>query len=245
MKTMDLKKSLLFFGIPGMVIFFMFNWVYELLVKLNLTINWVTFICLWGPLLVLLGIVLIKFKNSNTDFKEYFWINKLNKKQILIVLGAFIIVQAGETLLGFTRPILAALPGFNVPDFYPDIFQIDMKLEIPLKSFLGMNLPGNIYPVFFFLLWLIANIGCEEMLWRGYALPRMEKFFGKWAWLINGLLWNICIHFFMRWSFITLLPVTLIVPYLSQKYKSLWPGVIIHGLGNVLLYIVLIPSVIS
>jgi hypothetical protein len=40
------------------------------------------------------------------------------------------------------------------------------------------------------------------------------------------------------------LPVTLIVPYLSQRYKSLWPGVMIHGLGNMLLLVLMIPSAV-
>lgn len=245
MKEMDLRKTLLFFGVPGIVIFIMFNWVYLLLIKFHLPVHWVTFICLWVPLLILLGIVLFDFKKSALDFKEYFWVKKLTKKQLLIVLGAFIIVQGGEAFLSFTRPILSSLPGFGVPEFFPDIFRIDTNFEIPLKTFLGINLPGNLYPLWFFALWLIVNIGCEEILWRGYALPRMEKYFGKWAWIVNGLLWNISIHFFMRWSFIALLPVSLVVPYLSQRYKSLWPGVIVHGLGNVLLYVVLIPSVIN
>ncbi|MEL7568593.1 MAG: CPBP family intramembrane glutamic endopeptidase [Dehalobacterium sp.] len=241
---MDLKKAVLFFGLPGMSIFLMFTWVYELLLKLGFTIYWATFICLWGPLLVMLGIVFIRYHVSRADFKEYFLVNKLSRKQILVVLGAFIIVQVLESLLVFTRPILASLSGFHVPSYFPDLFRAEMEFKIPLESFLGMQLSGNIFPVYFWLLWLITNIGCEEILWRGYALPRMEKYFGKRAWLVNGLLWNICIHFFMRWSFIALLPVTLIVPYLSQKYKSMWPGVIIHGLGNMLIFAVMIPSIV-
>ena len=51
--------------------------------------------------------------------------------------------------------------------------------------------------------WLIVNIGCEEILWRGYALPLREKVFGKYAWI----------------------------------------GVIIHGTGNLLMYVLLIPGV--
>lgn len=239
---MDFRKTVLFFGIPGISIFLMFTWVYETLLQLGFTIYWATFICLWSPLLVMFGLVIVGYHRSKVDFKEYFFVNKLNKKEILLVLGAFIVVQVLEFLLGFTRPLLASVPGFHVPSYFPDLFRADMEFKIPLESFLGMELSGNIFPVFFWLLWLITNIGCEEILWRGYALPRMEHYFGKWAWLINGLLWNFSIHFFMRWSFIALLPVTLIVPYLCQNYKSLWPGVIIHGLGNILMFAVIIPS---
>lgn len=43
----------------------------------------------------------------------------------------------------------------------------------------------------------------------------------------------------------TLLPVTLMVPYLSQKLDSTWPGIIIHGTGNLLVFIILIPAIIG
>lgn len=190
----------------------------------------------------MLSIVLIKYKKSDCKVADYFWINKLNKKELLIVFTAFIIVQIAEGLLGFTRPILASLPGFQIPVYFPDLFQANMKFEIPMQSLLGIQLKGNEFAFFFFSICLITNIFCEEVLWRGYALPRMELFFGKWAWLINGLLWNISIHFFFRFSFITLLPISFIVPYLSQKYKSIWPSVIIHGIGNSLLFVLIIPS---
>lgn len=245
MKEMNMKNSALFFGVPGTSIFIMFNWVYKELIGRNLPIHWVTYLCLWGPILVMAGIIFTRFFMSGLKFKDYFRIGKLNNKQIVIVIGLFLVVQILESLLSFSRPLLASLPGLQVPSYYPDLFRIDMELKIPLDTFLSMRLKGNAFPIFFWLLWLITNIGGEELLWRGYALPRMEKYFGKWAWLVNGLLWNIFIHFFMRWSFVTLLPVTLTVPYLCQKYKSIWPGVLIHGLGNLLLFAILIPSVIN
>jgi len=245
MNKMDLKKSVLFFGLPGMGIFLMFARIYEILLKQGFTVYWAAYACLWGPLLVTLGIVIGRYHVSKSEFKEYFRVGRLNKKQILLVLGAFILVQVLESLLAFTRPMLATLPGFHVPGYFPDLFRIDMEFKIPMEALLGMKLSGSFSPVFFWLLWLITNIGCEEMLWRGYALPRMEKYFGKRAWLVNGLLWNICIHFFMRWSFITLIPVTLIVPFICQKYKSIWPGIIIHGLGNLLVLVLIIPSILA
>lgn len=217
MKEMNVKKAVLFFGIPGISIFLMFTLVYEEVIKRGLPVHWSAYLCLWGPILVMVGFVLTRFFISRLSFTDYFRIGKLSKRQILIVLGAFIAVQIFETLFSFSRPMLASLPGFHVPGYYPDLFRIDMELKVPLDTFLGIQVKGNAFPIFFWLLWLITNIGGEELLWRGYALPRMEKYFGRWAWLVNGLLWNICIHFFMRWSFITLIPVTLIVPYLCKS----------------------------
>ena len=242
MTTMNLQKTLLFFCLPGLAIFLLFSVLYKKLVSIGIPIHWATYMCLWAPLLALFVLVLCIFAMSKQKASDFFWINKLNFKQVLIVLGALLVVQILETALGFTRPLLASLPGFHVPDFFPDLFRVDTEFKIPMESFLAMNLSGNIFPLVFFGIWILTNIVCEEVLWRGYALPRMEKHFGKWGWLVNGLLWNLAIHFFFRWSLITLIPVSLAVPYLSQKYKSLWPGIIIHGGGNVLIYALLIPS---
>lgn len=242
MTTMNLKKTLLFFCLPGMAIFLLFSVLYKELVSMGIPIHWATYICLWSPLLVLLGSILCFFALSKQKAHTFFWINPLTLKQVVIVLGALVAVQVLETTLGFTRPVLASLPGFHVPEYFPDLFRVDTEFIIPMESFLGMELSGNIFPLVYFGIWILTNIVCEEVLWRGYALPRMEKHFGKWAWLVNGLLWNFAIHFFFRWSFIALIPVSLLVPCLSQKYKSLWPGIIIHGGGNVLIYALLLPS---
>lgn len=172
----EYEKFIDVFGIPGISIFFMFDWGYEKLINWDIPVHWSTFMCLWGPMLIMISFVLVRFFMSGLDFTNYFSIGKLNKKQVLIVIGAFLVVQILEALLSFSRPLLASLQGFQVPSYYPDIFRLDMELKVPLETFLGMKLKGNTFPIFFWLLWLIINIGCEELLWRGYALPRMEKF---------------------------------------------------------------------
>jgi membrane protease YdiL (CAAX protease family) len=245
MRPMTLQEALLFFGVPGLSIYLLFSYVYEQLVTSGMPIHWATYLCLWGPLVVQSVIILATYRRSKKRFHEYFWVSPLSLKQLILVIIGFIVVQIGETTLGFTRLYLAALPGFHVPDFYPDLFRVDTEFTIPMSMFLGLKLSGNVFPLVFFGFWLVTNIACEELLWRGFALPRMELTFGKWAWLINGLLWNIAIHFFFRWAFIVLIPISIVVPYLSQRYKSLWPGVIIHGLGNLLIYVLLIPSYLA
>jgi membrane protease YdiL (CAAX protease family) len=242
MKPMGPLPSVLFFGVPGLVIFALFSLAYPRLISMGVPIPWATYLCLWSPLIGMAIVVLVNFINSGKRFTEYFWMNSVSRKGYLIILVGLLVVQIFEASLGFTRPLLAQLPGFHVPEHYPDLFRVDTQFSIPMQQFLGMELSGNLYPLLFFGLWLLTNIFCEELLWRGYALARMELYFGKWAWLVNGLLWNIGIHFFFRWSFLTLIPISVIVPYLSQKYRSMIPGLIIHGVGNLLIYALLIPS---
>ena len=89
--------------------------------------------------------------------------------------------------------------------------------------------------VLLFLAWLpmfFFNIAGEELLWRGYLLPRQELAFGKNAWIINGLLWIVFhIPFGLR-IIIMVLPVFFTLPWLAMKTKSTWPGIILHGLVN-------------
>jgi membrane protease YdiL (CAAX protease family) len=243
MNIMNWKKSMLFFGIPGAWITINFLTLLPWLLDKGMPMFFSTTISLFIPIVALLIFIYIDYRKSNSSLSSFLWIKKLTKKEILICFALFILVQLGELALSGSREWLAGLPGFQVPSFFPDLFKPDYEIQIPLETFFGMKLKGN-YPILF--LWagfLILNIGGEELLWRGYALKRMEKYFGKWAWLVNGLLWNLFIHFFMRWSFIGLLPVSLVVPYICQKTKSLWPGVIIHGTGNLILYALLIPSI--
>lgn len=244
MSKMNIPKTLLFFGIPGVIIFYFFNYSLPLFLEDGMSLHWAVYISIWLPICLLSIFVIFIWKRSNKSLNDYFWVSRLSVKKLLLVFAIFICVQIAEGLLSFTRPALASLPFFNVPDHYPDFFKADFEFKLPFMVFMGLPVKGNYFFIFYWFLWLIPNILGEEFLWRAYALPRMEKYFGRWAWLINGLLWNISIHYYMRWSFITLLPTSLMVPYFSQKYKSWIPGIIIHGLGNVIFFIIIIVSVI-
>ena len=82
------------------------------------------------------------------------------------------------------------------------------------------------------LIWFpywILNILGEEFLWRGVMLPRQEIAFGRYAWLIHGLGWGL-FHIAFGWQLlITLIPLLFLQPYIVQKRKNSWIGVIMHG----------------
>ncbi len=245
MRRMNWLRTVLFFGIPGMSTFLIFQFLLPSMLKQGIKMYWAVFISLWSPILLLTLVILFQWKKSGQRFNHFFWVKKLDGKELLLVLVALIIVQIGEFSLASTRGVLSTLPGFSVPEYFPNLFKPDFEVAIPLQSFMDIELKGNMFAIWFWAIWLVINVGCEELLWRGYALPRMELYFGKWAWLINGLMWNVVFHFFMRWSLISLLPVSLLVPYLCQKTRSLWPGVIIHGIGNAMFFAIIIPSVLQ
>jgi len=81
-------------------------------------------------------------------------------------------------------------------------------------------------------IWLpywILNIMGEEILWRGTMLPRQELAFGKQTWLFHSMGWGI-FHIAFGWQLLViLLPVLFIQPYVVQRRKNTWVGVVIHG----------------
>jgi len=242
MKKMNLNKTILFFGVPGISMHLIFIHLYPSMIITGINEFWATFLSSWTIPMLMAIVIIIMWKSSNIKLKEYIFIRKLKKKELLIVICAFFATQAFETLLSPTRTFLSQFSAFQAPEVFPSLFKPDFELSLPATEWMGMHIQGEWLPFVLWGLWLVINIGVEEFLWRGYALPRMELHFGKWAWLVNGLCWNILFHFVMRWSVIGMLPISIIVPYLSQKYKSLWPGVIIHGTGNFLVFIILIMS---
>jgi membrane protease YdiL (CAAX protease family) len=79
--------------------------------------------------------------------------------------------------------------------------------------------------------WLLNIIG-EEILWRGVILPRQELVFKKNAWLIHGVFWGV-FHIAFGWQLLlTLMPILFIQPYVVQRHKNSWIGVVIHAAIN-------------
>lgn len=104
--------------------------------------------------------------------------------------------------------------------------------EVPLHpSFMSME-PLTRQRYWILGVWLpfwVLNIMAEEILWRGVVLPRHEAAFGQWAWLVNGIGWLL---FHLPFGFtilLTLAPTTLILPYVVQRRRNSWTGVVIHA----------------
>ncbi|MDX9924161.1 MAG: CPBP family intramembrane glutamic endopeptidase [Ignavibacteriaceae bacterium] len=87
-----------------------------------------------------------------------------------------------------------------------------------------------VYGVWAFLFFF--NVIGEEFLWRGYFLPRHELTYGKYAWFFNGILWMLFhIPFGYQYA-LTLIPLFFILPFLVQKQKNIWIGIIIYAAIN-------------
>ena len=67
----------------------------------------------------------------------------------------------------------------------------------------------------------------EELLFRGLLLPRMNKAFGKWDWLVNGLLFGLY-HLHQPWSILAIGSL-LLFALPTKLFRSAWFGIIAHS----------------
>jgi membrane protease YdiL (CAAX protease family) len=88
---------------------------------------------------------------------------------------------------------------------------------------------GRYWILFAWLPFWVLNILGEEFLWRGVILPRQTVAFGRWAWVANGSGWLFFHLAFGATVVLTLWPVTFILPYMVQKQRNSWVGVVIHA----------------
>jgi membrane protease YdiL (CAAX protease family) len=86
-----------------------------------------------------------------------------------------------------------------------------------------------------YLIWIpffVFNIFGEELLWRGFILPRQNLNTNTANWTLNSLGW-LLFHLAFGWKLvILLLPILIINPFIVQKTKNTWTGILIHGLIN-------------
>ena len=78
------------------------------------------------------------------------------------------------------------------------------------------------------VLWFFNTVAGEELLFRGYLLPRMTGTFGRWAWLANGVAFA-AYHVHVPWIIPGALFDALWLAYPSQRYRSAWIGIIVHS----------------
>jgi membrane protease YdiL (CAAX protease family) len=68
----------------------------------------------------------------------------------------------------------------------------------------------------------------EELLFRGYLLPRMSGAFGRADWVVNGVLFA-TYHLHTPWVIPGTLLDTFILCYPTRRYRSAWLGIIVHS----------------
>jgi membrane protease YdiL (CAAX protease family) len=167
-------------------------------------------------------------------------LQNLSWKVWLIVLAAFLLTMLLEELSRSLNDIVASTfpPGAHLPNFLRPGYEV----TFPPTEFVGLSLQGRYWMIPYMLVCLFFNIVGEGFMWRGFLLPRMEITFGRWAWFVNGLLWGFVFHCAFPHLYVGLLPGSLIAPFLAQKFKSSLASMTIHGIGNLMLLVFIVPG---
>jgi membrane protease YdiL (CAAX protease family) len=94
------------------------------------------------------------------------------------------------------------------------------------------------------VLWIFNTVLGEELLFRGFLLPRMNGAFGRGDWVANGILFA-AYHLHIPWAIPeTLIADTLIVSYPAKRYRSAWIGIVVHSAQSVVLAVIVLTLVL-
>jgi membrane protease YdiL (CAAX protease family) len=84
----------------------------------------------------------------------------------------------------------------------------------------------------------------EELLFRGFLLPRMNGVFGRKDWLANGVLFA-AYHMHIPWAIPATLLDTFIISYPSKRYRSALVGIVVHSSQTVVLFALVLSLVLK
>jgi uncharacterized protein len=84
----------------------------------------------------------------------------------------------------------------------------------------------------------------EELLFRGFLLPRMRGVFGKRDWIANGVLHGVY-HLHQPWGIPKSIVNGLLYAYPTRRFESAWMGIIVHSLQSVFIIIFVLVAVLD
>jgi membrane protease YdiL (CAAX protease family) len=234
LKPLPLWKAILLFVFTSAPIYFGVYFLIPVLQNQGLSFLSSYLICFYPTFIVMFLVALILFwKEGNTltwnSIKNRFRLLPVRGRSWLWVTGLLVFGIAATVGLSFTGKWLAYFTWFTPPKFLPS--ELNPLKEVIRNTFMGTSVHGQWgYALAYFVGWVFNILG-EELLWRGYMLPRQEINYGKGAWVVHGLLWTGW-HIFWKWNLFSLLPITLAIAFVAQKTKNTSIIIIAHGIVN-------------
>ncbi|UCG55177.1 MAG: CPBP family intramembrane metalloprotease [Dehalococcoidia bacterium] len=223
---MPIWMSLLFFGLAAIVLYFATHYIIPLLISVTNIHPALSWFIVGGTVVFIPLFVTAIVASRHEGAKTFYAIRKrlrlkaMNRGDWLWTLVGFIVIGVTVGLIMFMGEwaVKAGLiSGFNISPTFLEFEPFGIGQRWMLLVWL---------PMFFF------NIMGEELLWRGYILPRQELAHGIYAWIANCVLWLV-FHIPFGWSLILMtFPIIMVIPYLVQKRANTWIGVILHASIN-------------
>ena len=221
MKPISPRKALLFFGAYGVVLYAVTRFVMPWLEAHGWMPVLAWFFCgtvfVFAPLLV----HALVLAGRERPLRQRLRLRGIRGADWLCLLGGFVFIGvATGAILGANHLLAARFAAVPV-----------LRMQAPFLHFEGFT-PHQSWML---LLWLPAFVSIilgEELMWRGYLLPRMELHNPRTAWVWNAMLWLGFHAAFGLDLMLVLLPVMLAVPYVVQRRRNTTLGIVLHGVYN-------------
>ena len=154
-------------------------------------------------------------------------------KNWLLAIGVIVLAFVLAMLTGPINKTVASIPGFVPPEWWPPVSNPNAEVTSVEGVFPDVTLAGNwvFFIVWFFVFGTIFNIIGEELYYRSFLLPKMRGVFGRWDWVVNGVLFALK-HVYQRWLYFGILPGALAFAFLGGPLGSVYLSMIAHWLGN-------------
>ncbi|MBI9051648.1 MAG: CPBP family intramembrane metalloprotease [Anaerolineaceae bacterium] len=244
-KPLGWTQSLLYFGLPALALVGAYYGFRPWLQDQGYTelVSFLVALCL--PLALMFAVALGFYKSvegqpmTRAAFSARMRYPRLRGSDVLVGIGIAVLGILASGLLSLVIAWLVRSGWLLLPAGLP-ILDNPMS-EMSLANFnqaAGGQILGQWSLMGLYLVTFFFNIAGEELWWRGIILPRQELVFGRFTWLAHGLMWAF-FHVFKYWNILTLVPICLLIAYVSQKRQNNWAGLIAHavmnGMGVVLL----------
>ena len=213
MKPMPITESILLFGIPAILLAASLWWLWPALMNAGIARSTAY---VFSLSLVNAGLLAAALVGYHLEGNPWDWASFSQRMRLSKMTGRIWLWTIGSTLL---FGVLALLIN---------------PLALTIYKAIGYSTPdmtSGVMKAWMHVIVLFFNIVGEELWWRGYIQPRQELTHGKLAWLVNGTLWAF-FHLFKWWAVPFMLITCQIIPFVAQKTRNTWPGIVNHLVIN-------------
>lgn len=248
-QSLSFFNSLLLFAVPTLVMFFSYHYLIPFFTSIGLTQleSFLTAHIL--PMALMFAAAIVGYAKIEGNpltlsaVRKRFRLPRMTFKTFAIGAGVFILANIGYGAFSQLSAILITNGVISLPANVPPIADPQIGFTSSALSMMSdASIVGNWEIAVVYLVMLVFNVIGEEFWWRGYIFPRQELTFGRWTWLIHGLLWT-GFHAFKWWDLIGLLPVCLLIAYSVQKTTNTNVAIVAHFLFNGMAFILLIGAI--
>ena len=213
LKPMDLIESLLLFGVPTAALAASMLWLWPTLTSAGMDRATAYAVSLtWVNIFLLVASIVGHALEGNL----LTWSAYAQRMRLTRMTGRIWLWVILGTIFYLVLSLLVNIIAFPLFD---------------LLKFTPPTIPWTPLPAWMNIIVLFFNIVGEELWWRGYILPRQELSFGKRAWLLHGILWA-CFHMYKWFTVPFMMLTTWVIPFIAQRTRNTWPGIISHACLN-------------